>query len=68
MSIPVELMEEVVDMMLSEKKIASLAEDTRVREVGQATYRTIKEALEDQPEMIKQQHEQALENQKARRA
>ena len=68
MSIPVELMEEVVDMMLSEKKIASLAEDTRVREVGQATYRTIKEALKEQPEMIKQQHEQALENQKARRA
>ena len=32
-------------MMLSEKKIASLALDTRVRNVGQATYRTIKEAL-----------------------
>ena len=45
MSIPVELMREVVDMMLSEKKIASLALDTRVRNVGQATYRTIKEAL-----------------------
>ena len=69
MSVPVELMEEVVDMMLSEKKIASFAEDTGVQNLVQVTNRrTIKEALKEQPKMIKQQHELALENQKVRRA
>lgn len=51
-SIPVELMEEAALMMLSEKKIASLVEesDAKVQDAAQSTFQTqsIKEALKNQ--------------------